>query len=83
MRERELATFDENRRALGMLNPIAMKIEGTYRGGKGTTPVTTACPVSWKVKVSLKKKKKQVRSGRERNHQDKSGDTKTSTLLTI
>ena len=42
-RERELATFDENRRAVGMLNPMR-DIEGTYRGGKGTTPVTTACP---------------------------------------
>ena len=42
-----------------------MKIEGTYQGGKGTTPVTTACPedhsqvkppyeLSWNVKVILK-----------------------------
>ena len=43
-RERELATFDENRRAVGMLNPMRDKNEGTYRGGEGTTPVTTACP---------------------------------------
>ena len=43
-RERESATFDENRRAVGMLNPMHDKIEGTYRGGEGTTPVTTACP---------------------------------------
>ena len=43
-RGRELATFDENRRAVGMLNPMRDKNEGTYRGGKGTTPVTTACP---------------------------------------
>ena len=43
-RERELATFDENRRAVGMLNPTRDKIEGTYRGGEGTTPETTACP---------------------------------------
>ena len=42
-RERELATVDENRRAVGMLNPMRDKIEGTYRG-EGTTPVTTACP---------------------------------------
>ena len=43
-RERELATFDENRRAVGMLNPMCDKNEGTYRGEEGTTPVTTACP---------------------------------------
>ena len=43
-RERELATFDENRRAVGKLNPVRGKNEGTYRGGGGTTPVTTACP---------------------------------------
>ena len=38
-RERELATFDENRQAVGMLNPMRDK---THRG-EGTTPVTTAC----------------------------------------
>ena len=43
-RERELATFDENRRAVRMLTPMRIKTEGTYRGGEGTTPVTTACP---------------------------------------
>ena len=43
-RERELATFDENRRAVGMLTLCAIEIEGTYRGEEGTTPVTTACP---------------------------------------
>ena len=43
-RERELATFDENRRAAGMLNPMRDKNEGTYRGGEGATPVTTVCP---------------------------------------
>ena len=43
-RERVLATFDENRRAVGMLTPMRDKIEGTYRGGEGTTPVATACP---------------------------------------
>ena len=42
-RERELAKFDENRRAVGMLNPLRDKNEGTYRGGEGTTSVTTAC----------------------------------------
>ena len=40
---RELATFDENRRAVGMLNPMRDKTEGAYQG-EGTTPVTTACP---------------------------------------
>ena len=39
-RERELAIVDENRRAVGMRD----KNEGTYRGGEGTTPVTTTCP---------------------------------------
>ena len=43
-RERELAKYDENRRAVGMLNPMRDKNEGTYRGGDGTTPVNTACP---------------------------------------
>ena len=43
-RERELATFDENRQAVGTLNPMRDKNEGTYRGEEGTTPVTTACP---------------------------------------
>ena len=43
-RERELAKFDENRRAVGMLNLCATKNKGTCRGGEGTTPVATACP---------------------------------------
>ena len=43
-RERELATLDENRRAVRLLNLFAIKIEGKNRGGEGTTPVTTACP---------------------------------------
>ena len=50
-------------------------MEGTYRGGKGTTPVTTALQkiaegktsyeLSWKVKVIMKKKnkKKQIIPG--------------------
>ena len=33
--ERELATFDENRRAVGMLNPMHDKNEGTAPGGIG------------------------------------------------
>ena len=43
-RQRELATFDENRRAVGMLNPLRDENEGTYPGGEGMAPVTTACP---------------------------------------
>ena len=39
-KERELATFDENRREVGMLNPMRDKNEPTHRG-EGTTPVTT------------------------------------------
>ena len=47
-RNRELATFDESRRAVGMLKPMRDKNEGTYRGGEGTTPETTACPEAGK-----------------------------------
>ena len=43
-RERELATFVESRRAVGMLEPTRNKDEGTARRGEGVTPVTTACP---------------------------------------
>ena len=45
-RERELATlFDENRRAVGMLNPMRVKKKEACTGGEeGTTPVATACP---------------------------------------
>ena len=45
-RERVLATHSmKDRRAVGMLNPMRdKKIKGTYRGGEGMTPVTTACP---------------------------------------
>ena len=42
-----MAALDENRRAVGTLNPMRdKKNEGPYQGGggKGTTPVTTACP---------------------------------------
>ena len=42
--KRELATLNENRRAVGMLSPMREKNEGTYREAEGTTPVTTACP---------------------------------------
>ena len=44
-RERELATFDENQRAQWeCLTLWATKNKSTYRGGEGTSPVTTACP---------------------------------------
>ena len=46
-----LATFDENRRAVGMLDPMHDKNECTYRGEEETTSiliipyeVTSACP---------------------------------------
>ena len=41
--KRESVTFDENRRAVGVLNLTSMsdKNEGTYRGREGETPVTT------------------------------------------
>ena len=42
--KRELATFDGNRRAEGIADPMRDKNEGTHRGGEGTTPVTTVCP---------------------------------------
>ena len=38
----------------------AIKTEGTYRGGEGATPETTACPGAGKVKVMPKKKKKKT-----------------------
>ena len=43
-RERESATFHENRRAVGMLNPTRDKNEGTYRAEEGTTPPRTNAP---------------------------------------
>ena len=42
--KRELATFHENRRVVGMLNPMCDKNTNTHRGGEGTTPMATACP---------------------------------------
>ena len=33
-RERELATLNENRRAVGMLKPMRDKNKGTHRGGR-------------------------------------------------
>ena len=46
----------KNRRAVGLLNPMR-DIEGKNRGGEGTTPVTTACPETGKLKGKKKKKK--------------------------
>ena len=48
-RELELATLMNNRRAMGLLNPMRdKKIEGKNRGEEGTTPVTTPCPEAGK-----------------------------------
>ena len=41
--ERELANFDGNRRAVGMLNPMRDKHDGVHGGGNGMVYVTTAC----------------------------------------
>ena len=38
----------------------AIKTDGTYRGGEGTTPETTACPEAGKVQLEKKGKKKSV-----------------------
>ena len=44
-RERELATFDENRRSVGVLSPVHDQNQRHVPGGGGgTTPETTACP---------------------------------------
>ena len=64
-----MATLPENRRGAGKSrNPVRVKKEGAYRGGEGTTPVTTAFvqkiaeskptsyELSWKVKVMKKNK---------------------------
>ena len=56
--ERELATLDENRRAVGLLDPMRDKTEGKNRGEAGTTPVTTACPEAGKYKCDEKKRKR-------------------------
>ena len=66
-RERELATFDENRRAVGMLNPMRYKKEGHVPGGKREDTCDhglsrrfvqgiTSYEFDWKVKVMIKKK---------------------------
>ena len=56
-REREWATFDENRRTVGMLNRMRDNTEGTYHGGEVTRLVQKIADgkisyeLSWKVKV--------------------------------
>ena len=55
-REHELATLDQNRRAVGLLNPMRDKSEGKSRGVEGTTPVTTACPEAGKYNCEKKNK---------------------------
>ena len=41
-----------------MLTPLGDKHGGTYRGGKGTKPVTTECPQASKENVVIKTKNK-------------------------
>ena len=49
----------KNRRAVELLNPMGdTKNEGKNRGGKGTTPVTTACPEAGEKCAKKKKKSK-------------------------
>ena len=43
-RERELSTFDENRRAVGVLNPMHDNNEDTHLGGEATKSMTTVYP---------------------------------------
>ena len=43
-RELELAKFDDNRQAVGILNPTRDNNEATYLGEEGKTPLSTACP---------------------------------------
>ena len=45
-----------NRRAVGLLNPMRETIEGKNRGRGGTTPVITACPEAGKWKCEKKEK---------------------------
>ena len=55
-RNRELATFDESRRAVGTRNPMRDKNKRhvlLYRGGERTTPENSLSR-SWKVKVNPK-----------------------------
>ena len=49
MRERELATFDENRRAVGLLNPMRDKLKACTEGEKGRhlSPRLVVCPASF------------------------------------
>ena len=43
-RQVKFATFEENRRAVEVLDAMRDKIKGTYRGGEGSTAVITTCP---------------------------------------
>ena len=52
----ELAKIDENRRAVGMLNPLRDKQEGMHRGGEVMTHVITAYPEAGKEKLRFEKK---------------------------
>ena len=54
-RERDLAAFDENRRAAGMLTPMRDKNEGTYGRGEDTAPACDhGLSRSWKANVRQK-----------------------------
>ena len=71
-RESELATFDENRLPVGMLNPKRdKKIKGTYRGGrrvdtcdhglsKTSLRVRTSYELGERVKVMIEKENEKV-----------------------
>ena len=53
-RESELATLHEKWTSSGIAEPLcAIKIEGKNRRGKGTAPVTTACPKAGKYRVDV------------------------------
>ena len=44
-REREfVAKASENRRAIGLLNPMRFKTEDNHQRGEELTPVITVCP---------------------------------------
>ena len=54
-RERELAQLDENRRAVGLLNPMRDKNRRQEHGGRRDDICTTACPEAGKY-MCVKKK---------------------------
>lgn len=53
--------FYVNRRAVGMLDAMRDNSEGAYRGKKGKTPVTIACPQGWNVRVTTRTEHKASR----------------------